>query len=93
MEYNTKGNNFVRFVAISATIPNVSDLATWLSSSARQTPAAQFRYDAVVLRSDSPVASFGEEYRPIQLNKIVLGFGQGKVEDAGFKFCMNLNYR
>ena len=38
-------------------------------------------------------SSFGEEYRPVRLRRVVLGYGQGRPEDAGFKFCNNLNYR
>ena len=54
----------VRFVALSATIPNHEDIATWLGSSASEPnlPAHQ--------------EAFGEEFRPVQLTKYVFGFPQ-----------------
>ncbi|XP_063061418.1 probable ATP-dependent DNA helicase HFM1 [Engraulis encrasicolus] len=47
-----------RFVAVSATIPNVSDIACWLSD--HEGPAACLKMD--------------ESHRPVQLRKVVLGF-------------------
>ncbi|NWI91143.1 HFM1 helicase, partial [Pitta sordida] len=48
----------VRFVAVSATIPNTEDIAEWLSDS---------KMPAVCLKID-------EDQRPVKLRKIVLGF-------------------
>ncbi|XP_052055209.1 probable ATP-dependent DNA helicase HFM1 [Apodemus sylvaticus] len=48
----------VRFVAVSATIPNVEDIAEWLSDGERP---------AVCLKMD-------ESHRPVKLEKVVLGF-------------------
>ncbi|XP_009952005.1 PREDICTED: probable ATP-dependent DNA helicase HFM1, partial [Leptosomus discolor] len=48
----------LRFVAVSATIPNAEDIAEWLSDS---------RMSAVCLKID-------EDQRPVKLRKIVLGF-------------------
>ncbi|XP_011353936.1 probable ATP-dependent DNA helicase HFM1 [Pteropus vampyrus] len=48
----------MRFVAVSATIPNAEDIAEWLSSGERP---------AVCLKMD-------ERYRPVKLRKVVLGF-------------------
>ncbi|XP_044288180.1 probable ATP-dependent DNA helicase HFM1 [Varanus komodoensis] len=48
----------MRFVAVSATIPNAEDIAEWLSDGKRP---------AVCLKVD-------ERYRPVKLRKIVLGF-------------------
>ncbi|XP_068878907.1 probable ATP-dependent DNA helicase HFM1 isoform X3 [Aphelocoma coerulescens] len=48
----------LRFVAVSATIPNTQDIAEWLSDS---------KMPAVCLRID-------EDQRPVKLRKIVLGF-------------------
>lgn len=52
----------VRFVALSATIPNSDDIAQWigLNHTSPQIPAKMF--------------VFGEEYRPVQLEKIVHGY-------------------
>lgn len=60
----TLGND-VRFVALSATIPNSKDIAQWLGLThiMPQVPARTF--------------VFGEEFRPVQLQKIVLGFNVG----------------
>nr|XP_015210859.1 PREDICTED: probable ATP-dependent DNA helicase HFM1 isoform X2 [Lepisosteus oculatus]XP_015210860.1 PREDICTED: probable ATP-dependent DNA helicase HFM1 isoform X2 [Lepisosteus oculatus] len=48
----------VRFVAVSATIPNIKDIADWLSDGGEP---------AVCLEMD-------EEHRPVKLRKVVLGF-------------------
>lgn len=49
-------NNKVRIIAVSATIPNIWEVAEWL-----KVPS-------------SCVCVFGEEYRPVKINKVVLGF-------------------
>ena len=49
----------LRFVAVSATIPNPEDFASWLSSS---------NMDSVCFKLD-------ESYRPVPLQKVVLSFG------------------
>uniref|UniRef100_A0A8C3WY27 Probable ATP-dependent DNA helicase HFM1 n=1 Tax=Catagonus wagneri TaxID=51154 RepID=A0A8C3WY27_9CETA len=48
----------MRFVAVSATIPNAEDIAEWLSDGERS---------AVCLKMD-------EKHRPVKLRKVVLGF-------------------
>ncbi|XP_067331830.1 probable ATP-dependent DNA helicase HFM1 isoform X2 [Channa argus] len=48
----------VRFVAVSATIPNISDIAEWLSNESG--PATYLDMD--------------ESHRPVKLRKVVLGF-------------------
>ena len=52
----------VRFVALSATVPNSEDVATWLgkSATAQHLPAHR--------------EVFGEEHRPVQLQKFVYGY-------------------
>ncbi|KAJ3160157.1 Sec63 [Geranomyces michiganensis] len=54
----TSGHD-MRFVAISATAPNIADIAAWLKD-AQGAPA--------------DVRVFGEEYRPVQLRKEVLSY-------------------
>lgn len=61
----------VRFLALSATVPNPEDIATWLgrNSMARHLPAHQ--------------EIFGEEFRPVKLQKYVYGI-QFNGNDWGF---------
>ncbi|KAM4023338.1 putative ATP-dependent DNA helicase HFM1 isoform 2-T2 [Anomaloglossus baeobatrachus] len=48
----------MRFVAVSATIPNADDIAEWLSDG---------KYPAICMKMD-------ESHRPVKLQKVVLGF-------------------
>nr|XP_046265686.1 probable ATP-dependent DNA helicase HFM1 isoform X2 [Scatophagus argus] len=48
----------MRFVAVSATVPNISDIANWLSNESG--PATYLE--------------MGESHRPVKLRKVVLGF-------------------
>ncbi|XP_057297127.1 probable ATP-dependent DNA helicase HFM1 [Hydractinia symbiolongicarpus] len=66
----------IRFVAISATIPNVKDIAVWLDTGVL--PALSF--------------SLGDEYRPVALRKIVLGYPYTEKQ-SDFKFDLALNYK
>lgn len=60
----------VRFIALSATVPNSEDIATWLGlHSAKQGYPAH-------------VAKFGEEFRPVKLQKFVCGISY-KGNDFG----------
>jgi ATP-dependent DNA helicase HFM1/MER3 len=61
----------VRFVALSATIPNFCDIATWLGKSSAEPhlPASNER--------------FGEEFRPVKLQKHVCGYNSSS-NDFGF---------
>ncbi|KAK1917347.1 hypothetical protein P3342_000060 [Pyrenophora teres f. teres] len=63
----------VRFVALSATVPNFQDIAAWLgkSSSEPDIPAAN--------------ESFGEEFRPVKLKKHVCGYAYSSNNDFGFE--------
>ncbi|XP_049604045.1 probable ATP-dependent DNA helicase HFM1 [Syngnathus scovelli] len=48
----------MRFVAVSATVPNISDIADWLSSE----------------KGPATYLALGEIHRPVKLKKVVLGF-------------------
>ncbi|QIW99410.1 hypothetical protein AMS68_004928 [Peltaster fructicola] len=52
----------VRFIALSATIPNIQDISAWLGRrpDQQQSPALQ--------------ETFGEEFRPVQITKYVCGY-------------------
>ncbi|KAJ5659836.1 hypothetical protein N7507_006287 [Penicillium longicatenatum] len=68
------GSN-VRFVALSATIPNSEDIATWLGKDATNQHLPAHR------------EHFGEEFRPVKLQKVVYGY-QSTVNDFAFdKIC------
>lgn len=62
----------VRFVALSATVPNFQDLASWLGKNSvnPDLPAARER--------------FGEEFRPVRLRKHVCGY-QANANDFAFE--------
>ncbi|XP_075040145.1 putative ATP-dependent DNA helicase HFM1 [Mixophyes fleayi] len=51
----------LRFVAVSATIPNADDIAEWLSNE---------KHPAICMKMD-------EFHRPVKLRKVVLGFASG----------------
>ncbi|KAK3731251.1 hypothetical protein RRG08_025794 [Elysia crispata] len=53
-----KNSAHIRFVAVSATIPNYKDIAEWLGTPSK--PASAF--------------NLGEEFRPVKLDRIVLGY-------------------
>lgn len=61
----------VRFIALSATVPNSEDIATWLGQTA-STPDVPARREV-----------FDESYRPVKLEKHVYGF-QGGANDFSF---------
>lgn len=68
------GSN-VRFVALSATIPNSDDIATWLGKDhiKQHLPAQQER--------------FGEEFRPVKLQKFVYGLNSRGNDFAFDSVC------
>jgi len=67
-----KNSQKLRILALSATIPNIEDIAEWLD-----------------VTSES-IKKFGEEYRPVALEKHVLGYNPSKSE---FLFEKSLNFR
>lgn len=70
----TFGSN-VRFVALSATVPNSEDIATWLGKDATNQHVPAHR------------EHFGEEFRPVKLQKFVYGY-QSNTNDFAFdKMC------
>lgn len=63
----------VRFVALSATVPNFHDVASWLGKS----PTEPF--------IPSPNEKFGEEFRPVKLRKYVCGYTCNNNNDFAFE--------
>lgn len=69
----------IRFLAVSATLPNIDDFCTWLSSnSPRITPALQFKMN--------------ETLRPVKLEKIVYGYTQPPGQ-TDYVFDISLSYK
>lgn len=66
----------VRFVALSATVPNSQDIATWLGK------------DPVTSEVPAPRQKFGEEFRPVKLTKHVCGY-QSSGNDFAFEKHLN----
>jgi ATP-dependent DNA helicase HFM1/MER3 len=66
-------NRDVRFVALSATVPNSQDIAVWLGRTPKQEhiPAV--------------IETFGEEFRPVKLQKFVYGQDQKGMNDFQFE--------
>jgi ATP-dependent DNA helicase HFM1/MER3 len=69
----------VRFVLVSATVPNIEDIASWIGrSDFRDRPAEVFE--------------FGEEFRPCKLTRHVYGIPKPRQQND-FAFGNTLNYR
>jgi ATP-dependent DNA helicase HFM1/MER3 len=68
------GSN-VRFVALSATVPNSEDIATWLGKDATNQHVPAHR------------EHFGEEFRPVILKKVVYGYPCSMNDFAFDKVC------
>ena len=66
----------IRFVALSATVPNSQDIATWLGK------------DSVTPYIPAPRERFGEEFRPVLLAKYVCGYN-ASGNDFAFEKTLN----
>jgi ATP-dependent DNA helicase HFM1/MER3 len=63
----------VRFVALSATVPNLQDVATWLGK------------NSIEPYIPAPNEKFGEEFRPVKLRKHVRGYASNSNNDFAFE--------
>ncbi|KAJ3409168.1 Sec63 [Chytridiales sp. JEL 0842] len=81
MTRKSKDGSGMRFIAISATVPNIEDIATWLCDKDKKPAETKV---------------FGEEFRPVKLDKVVLGFPSGKSENGetnSYQFEKSLDYK
>ena len=69
----------IRFMAVSATAPNAEDVVEWLASPNKGSNGG-VHY------------KFGEEKRPVQLRKVVMGYPT-RTGRSDFKFEFNLTYK
>lgn len=76
----------VRFVAVSATVPNLADVAAWIGPNL----SLQRRDRALSNKQSAEVFQFGDEYRPCPLQKHVYGYPKAKDE---FAFQAYLNHK
>ena len=67
----------IRFVALSATIPNSDDIATWLGRNGKTPHEPALR------------EIFGEQFRPVRLTKHVLGLPSNATNDYQFEQTCN----
>jgi ATP-dependent DNA helicase HFM1/MER3 len=65
-----------RFVAVSATFPNIKDMACWLGGADAKVFKVGFFLDIDVVFT---ISQFGDSYRPVVLRKVVRGFPYYKV--------------
>ncbi|CAL1705677.1 unnamed protein product [Somion occarium] len=73
----TRGTG-VRFMCVSATVPNIQDVANWIGRGPNGGPAI--------------VKEFGEEYRPCKLTRHIYGIPR-KQDQNDFQFTRILDYR
>ncbi|CAG8592851.1 5563_t:CDS:10 [Dentiscutata erythropus] len=69
-----------RFIAISATVPNIEDVASWINLG--------FQNDNKFPQNNVKILQFGEEYRPVRLSRQVLSY---PTDGNVFKFDKTLN--
>ncbi|KAG7092807.1 hypothetical protein E1B28_009123 [Marasmius oreades] len=69
----------VRFIVVSATVPNIQDIASWIGSNR-------------VGGKGAKVFEFGEEFRPCKLTRHVIGVHRPKGQND-FVFSKNLDYK
>ncbi|KDR81750.1 hypothetical protein GALMADRAFT_59618 [Galerina marginata CBS 339.88] len=71
--------NMIRFILVSATVPNIQDVACWIGSGSGTSEAAQ-------------VFEFGDAYRPCQLTRHVVGvYRRNGYND--FQFAKVLDFK
>ncbi|KAH9450619.1 hypothetical protein Pst134EB_018149 [Puccinia striiformis f. sp. tritici] len=83
----TLGTN-IRLIALSATVPNISDVAEWLGDGG----VADQNQKALPGQAPAKTFIFGEEHRPVKLSKFVYGYSR-RPEHTEYQFMSLLNYK
>jgi ATP-dependent DNA helicase HFM1/MER3 len=83
-----KLNGVARLLAASATAPNIDDVARWLGQ--REFQGTGLRHNRVACETPAISLIFGEEYRPVALKKVCLGYPQS-IDESDFQFDQKLN--
>nr|WJN24856.1 meiosis specific DNA helicase [Pseudozyma thailandica] len=78
----------VRFVAVSATVPNLEDVALWIGSNSAFQQLSRTTQEPN--EQSAEMFQFGEAYRPCPLQKHVYGYPKAKDE---FAFQAYLNHK
>lgn len=84
-----------RFLLISATVPNVGDVAGWIGSrDGNDQPAKIFQVICLFVPCSLPNKrlQFGEEFRPCKLTKFVYGVAKPKGQND-FAYARTLDLR
>ncbi|KAI0076468.1 P-loop containing nucleoside triphosphate hydrolase protein [Panus rudis PR-1116 ss-1] len=74
----------VRFIFVSATVPNIDDVAAWVGRG----PVG----GSAVVKELQSVHQFGEEFRPCKLSRFVYGIPR-RQDQNDFQFTKALDYR
>ncbi|GAA5829644.1 hypothetical protein JCM11251_000232 [Rhodosporidiobolus azoricus] len=80
--------NDTRFIAVSATVPNIQDVAEWLAPNDPDVTSNE--PGGTKKKKCAAVFKFGEEFRPCKLQKLVFGY-PNKGND--FAFVNSLNFK
>ncbi|KAJ2009229.1 ATP-dependent DNA helicase MER3 [Coemansia thaxteri] len=76
--------NRARIIAVSATVSNIGDVAQWLGSTSNSTDAN------LPTAASAKTMVFGEEFRPVPLTKVVMGFN---CTGPYYQFQRNLDFK
>ncbi|MBW0489661.1 hypothetical protein O181_029376 [Austropuccinia psidii MF-1] len=83
----TLGTN-IRFIALSATVPNIQDVAEWLGDGG----VADQHEKALTGRAPAKTFIFGDEHRTVKLSKFVYGYVR-RPEHTEYQFMSLLNFK
>jgi ATP-dependent DNA helicase HFM1/MER3 len=79
----------VRFVAVSATVPNIQDVSKWIGEGRSESGLSASSLH-LTLELPATTLVFGEEYRPVKLERYCYGYPQSG-NDNDFQFEHRLN--